>query len=206
MSESSTGPGRDDALAFDGLAPSVPSGIERLSDVRVPSGMLAVCDQAAWASADSRRLFEVPAGRHRVDLCRVDEGPALLRVLLHPSRAARWEPALGTDGQGRARGVVMESGVLTLVDATDARALAERWRPGAPHVVADGRAIDEALAAQGGDWGEWWFVPGRRERLLLVRSEDGARSCPAFWGLDAEGRRVALVFDFLLGRPVAQAT
>jgi hypothetical protein len=89
----------------------------------------------------------------------------------------------------------IDGGVLGLADARDVSALTVRQREDFYHRMVEVSGRERAK--------RYWFVSLYADRMALVISTGyGDGGYPAYWLLDADGRPVSLVFDFVdLGEP-----
>lgn len=158
--------------------------VSRIGTLSTSSGVLSVVD-FGYDNDDARPLARtVPPGEYPVDRVTAFGRNAAVRVLFTESEPVAWHPA-SIPGSGHVIGV--DAGCVCIVDYPAYAAVSRRSKAAA----FDGFVAAERPVAL--------TIPlGPVDAGIAVDSGYGDGSYPVYWGVDAEGRVVQLVVDFMV--------
>ncbi len=169
-------------VAVDGKSSSIQ--LREVGSLNVSSGTLVVGDLGYDPGVLSPVGQRVPPGHYPVEVALAFERNAALRIRFSEHPVVRWHPADMGDG---GHGIGVDAGDVAIMDLTALMALKLRDKERAFESYGRGRSPKATM-------------------LSLVETNDttiadsgwGDGRYPVYWGIDADGKPVMLVVDFLV--------
>jgi hypothetical protein len=167
-----------------------------------PSGIIGCDDAGQWASGMKVFEMKIPPGKHPVELVVQPKfgmvGAARIIFDINASaksyalatRASKVQPRVSSGPRESSNVIGVDTGMVGLVDALALSKLSKRQRERHYWKVVE---ASDAKPAKGA----WSISTEGGSEALVIHSGAGDGGYPAFWVLDAEGKPVSLIFDFM---------